>query len=140
MLQTDTDRELFASLGPFGIDNGVAAPVHGPGGYVGVTSLAFERMDDIAPADRRAIGAAGLVLHLRMMQLTPSAAATHARLSPRERDCLGLVAEGRSDWEIGERLGIAETTVISHMQAARRKLGARTRAQAVALALMAGLI
>ena len=36
--------------------------------------------------------------------------------------------------------GVAETTVITHLNNAKRKLGARTRSQAVALALMAGLI
>ena len=53
---------------------------------------------------------------------------------------LAFVADGCTDWEIGERLGLAETTVISHVQSARRKLGARTRSQAVALALLGGLI
>ena len=48
-LRTDTDRELKGSLGAFEIDDGIAAPVHGPGGYVGVTSLGFERMDGLSP-------------------------------------------------------------------------------------------
>jgi LuxR family quorum sensing-dependent transcriptional regulator len=139
-LKTDRDREMMGSLGDFAIDDGIAAPAHAPGGYSGVTSLAFERLGALSPAERRAIGVAGLVLHLQMRELTPRAVFAARPLSPRERDCLGFVAAGLSDWEIGERLGVAETTVISHVQNARRKLGARTRAQAVALALLGGLI
>jgi len=43
-----------------------------------------------------------------------------------------LVAEGKTDWEISVILGIAEATVRSHVDNARRKLGAINRAQAVA--------
>jgi LuxR family quorum sensing-dependent transcriptional regulator len=139
-LRSDKDREMVGSLADFSIDDGLAAPAHGPGGYVGVTSLGFERLEGLSPAERRAIGMAGLVLHLRMRELSPQPALQPPRLSPRERDCLAFVADGCSDWEIAERLGVAESTVITHVQGARRKLGARTRAQAVALALLAGLI
>ena len=52
----------------------------------------------------------------------------------------GLVAEGMGDFEISQVLGVGEATVITHLQHAKRKLGARTRAQAVALALRAGII
>lgn len=139
-LRTGTDRELFAMLPAFQIGDGIGAPVHGPGGYVGVTSLAFERMEGLSPDERRAIGMAAVVLHLRMLELTPEGAAGAPRLSPRERDCLGFVAQGKPDWQIAVLLGVSETTVISHVQAARRKLGAKTRSQAVALALLGGLI
>jgi DNA-binding CsgD family transcriptional regulator len=137
---TSRDGDFFQVLADFSMSDGVAAPVHAPGGYVGVTSLAFERLDALSPAERDAIGMAALLLHLKMRELSPPAAAAGPQLSPRERDCLGLVAAGKSDWEISETLGVAETTVISHVQNARRKLSARTRAQAVALALLAGLI
>ena len=61
-------------------------------------------------------------------------------LTPRERDCLAFVAEGHRTAEIAHRLGIAETTAEFHIANARRRLGARTRDHAVALALRAGLL
>jgi DNA-binding CsgD family transcriptional regulator len=134
------ERELVNAVGAFDISDGIAVPVHGPGGYVGVTSLAFERLHEIAPADRSAIAAAALVLHLKMMALSPKEARRGPGLSPRERDCMAFIAEGKSDWEIGEALGVAETTVITHVQNAKRKLGARSRSHAVALCILAGLI
>lgn len=139
-LRTDRERELAEVLKDMHFPDGVAAPVHGPGGYQGVTSIAFERLSEIAPPERAAIGIAATVLHMRMRSLTPPERVATPRLSQRERDCLGLIAQGKTDWEIGETLCIAETTVLSHVQRARRKLGAKTRAQAVALCVAMGLI
>ena len=139
-LITDAERGLRNALLDYGVTDGIAAPMHGPKGYVGVTSLAFERLHELAPADRLAISMAAMALHLRMRALSPVGVLRGPRLSPRERDCVAFVAGGKSDWEISEILGVAETTVISHIQNARRKLGAKTRAQAVALCLAAGLL
>ena len=140
VLENPNDFEMFGLMGSFDISDGLVAPVHGPGGYVGVTSLAFERLHEISPAEVSAISFASLVLHHHMMSLTPAAAIQGPRLSPRERDCVAFISEGKSDWEIAEALGVAETTVLTHVQNAKRKLGARTRSQAVALAILAGLI
>jgi DNA-binding NarL/FixJ family response regulator len=46
-----------------------------------------------------------------------------ASLSPREREVLGLVAEGRSNKAIGERLGITHAAVQKHVSAIFNKLG-----------------
>ena len=53
-------------------------------------------------------------------------------LSRRERDCMRLIAQGNSDLEISVIMGVSHTTVISHVQNAKRKLGAKSRAQAIA--------
>ena len=61
-------------------------------------------------------------------------------LTPRERDVLAWVAQGKSAWEIGEILEIAKRTVDEHAQTAVRKLGAVNRTHAVAIALRDNLI
>jgi DNA-binding CsgD family transcriptional regulator len=111
----------------------------GPG-YLGVTSLCFERLGDVAPEEQAAIGFAATALHHRMRALAPPGVTETASLSPRERDCIALIADGWTDWEISELLGVSETTVITHVQNARRKLGAKSRAQAVAICMSAGVI
>lgn len=58
-----------------------------------------------------------------------------AGLSRREREVLGEVLSGFGNKMIAGRLHISEDTVKSHMKAIFRKLGARDRAHAVALAL-----
>ena len=51
-------------------------------------------------------------------------------LTPRERDVLELVAEGMTNKEIGQQLGIAEDTVKKHVQNLIWKLRAADRTQA----------
>ncbi len=62
------------------------------------------------------------------------------RPSKREREVLALLAKGSTDSQIAEVLGLSPATVQTHVRNAKAKLGARTRAQAVALALVSGLI
>lgn len=61
-------------------------------------------------------------------------------LSKREREVLRLVADGLSNKQIGQKLGITERTVKFHVTSIRNKLGAGNRAQAVALAAQRGLL
>jgi len=60
------------------------------------------------------------------------------RLSPREGQILALVAQGLTRLDIASELGLSPSTVRTHMEHARRKLGARSRAQAVAKAITTG--
>ena len=60
-------------------------------------------------------------------------------MTAREIECLRWVAAGKTDPEIGEILSISATTVKFHVDGARAKLGARTRAQAVARLVLYGL-
>ena len=53
---------------------------------------------------------------------------------------LQLLAEGRTDSQIAELLELSPATVQTHVRNAKAKLGARTRAQAVAVSLRRGLI
>ncbi|MEJ7785600.1 MAG: LuxR C-terminal-related transcriptional regulator [Solirubrobacteraceae bacterium] len=55
-------------------------------------------------------------------------------ISPRELEVLRLVALGLANGEIASQLGISPETVRNHVRNARDKLGARTKAHAVALA------
>jgi LuxR family quorum sensing-dependent transcriptional regulator len=61
-------------------------------------------------------------------------------LSPREVECLGLAAAGKSEWEISRILGISEHTSEKHLLNAKMKLGAVNRVQAVAEAIRRGFI
>jgi DNA-binding NarL/FixJ family response regulator len=58
----------------------------------------------------------------------------------RERQILSMLASGSTDADIAERLELSPATVQTHVRNAKAKLGARTRAQAVAMALRGGLI
>jgi DNA-binding CsgD family transcriptional regulator len=58
-----------------------------------------------------------------------------SQLSPRQREILDLVAEGRTSKEIAVELGISESTVNWHLANAFERLGASSRAEAVARAI-----
>ncbi len=61
-------------------------------------------------------------------------------LTDREGAVLRLLAEGFSNQEIGDRLGIAEKTVRSHMGRVFDKLGVEDRTQAVLEAIRRGFV
>jgi DNA-binding CsgD family transcriptional regulator len=62
------------------------------------------------------------------------------QLSRREREVLQLIAAGQSDAMIAIRLHLSETTVKTHVGTLRTRLGARTRAEAVAIASRMNLL
>ena len=58
----------------------------------------------------------------------------HALLTPRELEVLATLAEGMTNKAIARRLNISLHTVKFHVESLFRKLGARTRTEAVAKA------
>ncbi len=60
------------------------------------------------------------------------------RLTPRERDVLGLLTKGHANKEIARQLGLKEVTVKVHLKGVFRKLGAANRTQAVKIAMQLG--
>jgi DNA-binding CsgD family transcriptional regulator len=63
-----------------------------------------------------------------------------ARLSPRERELVTLVAQGSTDAQIAAQLYITVRTVSSHLDRIRDKTGCRRRADLTRLALTMGLV
>jgi LuxR family transcriptional activator of bioluminescence operon len=61
-------------------------------------------------------------------------------LTPREKECLLRLARGDRTDRIAEALGLSNATVDLHLANARRHLGARTSAEAVARAILQGWI
>lgn len=64
----------------------------------------------------------------------------HGEVSPREREVLSLLVLGLTGKQIAAELSLSLETVQKHVQSAKHKLGATTRAHAVALALQRGVI
>jgi DNA-binding NarL/FixJ family response regulator len=60
-------------------------------------------------------------------------------LTPRERQILGLMAEGMDNREVARRLGVSYATVRSHVRNLLGKLGARSKLEAVVRAVDWGL-
>jgi DNA-binding NarL/FixJ family response regulator len=76
------------------------------------------------------------------VSLSPRSTTPHPylhTLTDREREIVGLVAEGLSNNEIAERLVVSPATARTHVSRAMIKLGARDRAQLVVFAYQSGL-
>jgi DNA-binding CsgD family transcriptional regulator len=89
----------------------------------------FER----ARAGFQEVGAEGEERRARVFQAGREPG-VRAQLSPREREVLGLVAQGRTNGEIADALVLSEHTVHRHVANILAKLGASSRAAAVAAA------
>ena len=70
----------------------------------------------------------------------PATATGGVALTPREAEILALVAEGRSNGEIGRQLFISAKTVSVHVSNILAKLGAAGRTEAAAIARRDGLL
>jgi len=73
-------------------------------------------------------------------QVSGSAETALARLSARERQVLVMLAHGHTHAEMAEQLGISVKTVETHRARLSEKLGLKSRADLVRLALEAGLL
>jgi DNA-binding CsgD family transcriptional regulator len=72
--------------------------------------------------------------------LRPARARRAGQLTRREQESLRLVAMGMTTTAAADQLGISPETVRTHVRNAMNKLGARTRAQAIAVAMRDGEI
>jgi DNA-binding NarL/FixJ family response regulator len=70
----------------------------------------------------------------------PAARDFEVHLSPREREILTLLSEGKTQKQIAAALVISPKTVATHIQHLLAKLGVSSRAQAVAAAYRRGLV
>lgn len=135
-------ERMYAAAADFGWRDGLVVPVRdeaSPEAPAGIVSLAAP---DLAGFDatRRARMVALARLAFRRAQELAAQGSEYAALSGRERDVLALVAKGLDDADIGVVLGISRTTAHYHVENAKGRLGAGTRAQAVALAIARGWI
>jgi len=128
--------------------NVVAAMRAGASGFLGKGAAPQELLDAV-----RTVAAGEALLSPRatravieqMLAQPPEATATgdseaFANLTEREREVVGLVAQGLSNEEIAARLVLSPLTVKTHVNRAMTKIHARDRAQLVVQAYRSGLV
>jgi DNA-binding CsgD family transcriptional regulator len=81
------------------------------------------------------LGLQGMTMPVRAARPSSST----PKVTPRELEVLGLIADGHSTREIAKQLWITDETVRTHVRRLLNRLGARTRAHAVAIAYRDGL-
>lgn len=103
----------------------VAELLEGSGGFGYLLKDRVLDVDDFVDAARR-VASGGTALDpevVRSLVAAPARANAVADLSPREREVLGLMAEGRTNVGIAKRLWLTEKTVETHVRSILMKLG-----------------
>lgn len=134
-------RRVYGDAGAFRLNDGFAMPLVTLEGEVVMVSLGGEEVELSAEA----VNVISLVSTFaigRAMQLTTARPVIEHRpeLTDREKECMRWAAQGKSEWEISQILGISEHTSEKHLLNAKAKLGATNRVQAVAEAIRHGYI
>jgi LuxR family transcriptional regulator, quorum-sensing system regulator BjaR1 len=132
-------REMGHLAAKYGVRAGFMIPVHGPDGLKGGVSIMGPDMQ-VSRHDAPAVHNLGLYGFIRLHKLKRHHPGADLGLSSRERDVLIWSARGKSAAETADILRITRRTVEQHVQNICRKLGARNRTQAVALAVRDGVI
>ncbi|MCB2051976.1 MAG: LuxR family transcriptional regulator [Novosphingobium sp.] len=111
-----------------------------PGGFNLCSTMGRKQVEKITAEQGDTLRLVSLYAFEKMKMLPGSESARPKNLTRREKECLLWAASGLRNAAIADKLRISEATVEFHMQNAREKLSARTRDQAVAIALSNGLI
>jgi len=97
--------------------------------------IAFILLAFLMPAEVHAQDAA-----FRIFAPPPPKLANGPSLTPRELEALRWTMEGKTAWEVGTIMNIAERTAVLHLQNSMHKLGCTNKHQAVLKALRLGLL
>lgn len=130
------EREILERAKRFDIADGFTIPVNVPGEPAGSCSFAV-RLGTELPTQRllcaEQLGAHAFGAARRLHGYPIAARSPH--LSRRERQCVRLLAAGKTDWEIAAILGISVETAHQYVKRARAAYDVVSRAQLVACGL-----
>jgi LuxR family transcriptional activator of conjugal transfer of Ti plasmids len=127
------------------VSHGWTVPIHDAIGRV--AALSFTAAQDFGAlcheveAHRATLHVMAIYFHayVRKALVTQGRAST-ASLTPRELQCLGWAAQGKSRTDIGQIIGVSPRTIKFHLENAQRKLNVAHTTQAVLRAALLGLI
>lgn len=100
-------------------------------------------IDELTAAVRSAAVGESVIapdLLARLLQRSHGREETRRPLTEREREVLLLVAEGRSNADIADRLAVSVHTVRNHIASLSAKLGAHSKLEALSIAVREGLL
>lgn len=122
-----------------GLGDGFTVPIHVPGEAAGLCSFVVARQRALP---RGALPAMQYVAcfafeSARRLARKPSPGG-RPRLTQRQLECVVLAARGKSNWVVGELLGLSQQTVHKYIEEAKRRYGVSSRTELVVRALFDG--
>lgn len=134
----DDQIEILNEAADAGLADGFTVPIHAPDALPASCSLAMGP-DGVDPLSVRDAHWYAVYAHESARRLSVKAPPLkRPRLGRRERQCLELIARGKTDFEISVILGMSEHTVHNTVRRTMRKYGVATRVQAFVRALRDG--
>lgn len=124
----------------FGWHEGLVVPMPQSGSRFGLVSMAGNEVVTPETRDLLALLSVCLYSHVRTLVAREGCALPPAGLTPREIECIRLVANGKSDQGIAIALGISVSTAHEFVEKAKRKLKAKSRAELIAVAVSLAFI
>jgi LuxR family quorum sensing-dependent transcriptional regulator len=127
---------MAISFTDYSLRHGFCVPIQGLNGYQAGISFAGFEVEDVMDANAT-LQLIGIYAFNRLANLK-STRKERGVLTDREREVLRWTAAGKTAWETGSILNIAEDTVNKHIASVMRKLGVYSRTQAVAESIRRG--
>jgi LuxR family quorum-sensing transcriptional regulator LasR len=144
---TRKQKEFYEDASSFGLRSGIALPIHGPLGELGVLCFANDMKPDhnFQQEAHRLLPVLSyfrdLIFEASLRLMQPAKAHEQAPpITSRELECLKWCVAGKSSWEIAQILRRSEATVNFHFTSLRQKFSVSSRQQVVLKAIRFGLI
>ncbi|WP_162806465.1 helix-turn-helix transcriptional regulator [Sphingosinicella terrae] len=137
---TERNRRRAAAVAQSGLGDGFVVPTHIPGEHLGSCHFAVRAGRHLPrenSAALQAIAAFGFEAARRLAGEAKAPLRRGAPLTDRQRECIILCAQGKSDSVIAQLLGLSHKTVNAYVEAAKRRYGVATRGQLIVRALYA---
>jgi LuxR family transcriptional regulator, quorum-sensing system regulator BjaR1 len=141
-MEKETGRLFGEAFEWWGADV-LICPVRGINGGVSIVDLSMERgrkLDEVERSTAHALASLYAVVGEGFLERPAPRAELEKPLSWREAECVYWVCLGKSDDEIGAILSISRKTANHHVEAAKTKLGAASRASLAWRAFALGLV
>lgn len=139
--KTPPPKQFLSLAEDFGLDQGYT---HGVRNFIGNEGSLFSIAGrTVERSERTETTLAVAIPHLHQAlcrAVRCSSSRPGYAISPREKEVLNWMKQGKNTWEISKILDLSERTVHFHVRNIRQKLNASSRTHAVAIALEEGII
>ena len=138
---TEAQLAMKADAASYGLVEGLVIPVHSRPGIAGALSFGADvdfRLTTLQHVCFEVLGRFTYE-HIEDLLGAPKDIAQQA-LTERERDVVSLIAQGKTNWEIGAILEISEYSVRDHLKSVSKRLGTSNRTQTIVKSVQLGLI
>ncbi len=130
-------KRILLEAAECGLKGGLTIPIHSPGALPASCSL-VPGSDGVDPLIVPDLHFMALHAHEQARLRAGGDRRVPVQLTKRQHECLALAAQGKSDYSIGQILGISPRTACHTIENARQRYGVANRVQAIVLALFDG--